>query len=481
MAALVGALKLLDQVGSRSGTNEGQIMRKSSDNETAGTAGRRLQTQGTDRGSALGSERTSAPNGTPDGSADALPEARRPPRTPVRRACRVAVVDPDESVHLSVREALGNRANRCEVQGYRTPAALFARILAETPEVVLMEIGLPGTSGIDLTRRLKSLWPRLPVIMLTTRSDTGAIFRALMAGARGYLIKPVSVPELRRALACVLAGWPGLCPLAAKALVEGLQRAGAEARDQGFTPPRTNCDGVSVPGIGEQGNQRHDARRPGDRACLPEPYFRQAGRALPCSRAEPTAGLEPARPLKVFQTRGHWRSSSRRQEAPKSQAFAEEFHPPDTGSYETGHSSDGRVAPERGLGPAGSCPPAVGGRRGLAVLISIAFAVLVFWFFSARFSLSLNLLQALGAGVFLVLLTAGTFNLFLYVVGYWQELDSAGSEPLAERTQTPESVGEGEKATVGLMANGRTMTLAEVGRGVLTAPVPGSPRSGTAR
>ena len=211
-------------------------MRKSSDNETAGTAGRRLQTQGTDRGSPLGSERTSAPNGTPDGRADALPEARRPPRTPVRRACRVAVVDPDESVHLSVREALGNRANRCEVQGYRTPAELFARILAETPEVVLMEIGLPGTSGIDLARRLKSLWPRLPVIMLTTRSDTGAIFRALMAGARGYLIKPVSVPELRRALACVLAGWPGLSPLAAKALVEGLQRAGAEARDQGFTP-----------------------------------------------------------------------------------------------------------------------------------------------------------------------------------------------------------------------------------------------------
>ncbi len=70
--------------------------------------------------------------------------------------------------------------------------------------------------------------------------------------------------------------------------------------------------------------------------------------------------------------------------------------------------------------PATLCRPAVVGRRLLAVAISCAFSVLVFWFLAARLGGGLNWLQVLGAGLFLVLLSAGSFNLVLYFLGYMQ-------------------------------------------------------------
>jgi membrane glycosyltransferase len=64
-----------------------------------------------------------------------------------------------------------------------------------------------------------------------------------------------------------------------------------------------------------------------------------------------------------------------------------------------------------------------GSRRSVAIAASLAFSVFVLWFSTAGFSAALSWLQVLGAGVFLVLLSAGTFNLFLYVVGYVQRFD----------------------------------------------------------
>jgi DNA-binding NarL/FixJ family response regulator len=145
------------------------------------------------------------------------------------------VVDQNELVHISVREALVTPAGRCAVYGYRDPTELVSRLPAEAPDVVLMAVELQGTSGIEWTERLRRLARGLPVIMHTAREDAESIFRSIMAGARGYLIKPASVQELRRAVACALAGWPALCPLAAKALVDGLAQAGDRTLDAGLS------------------------------------------------------------------------------------------------------------------------------------------------------------------------------------------------------------------------------------------------------
>lgn len=195
------------------------------------------------------SGRTSALNKAPPVAAGSLPGPRLPPHRLLRRAWRVAVVDPDESIHLSVREALGQPAHRWVVQGCRHPTELLASYPAEAPEVVLLAIEIEGMSGIDWARRLRTLLPRLPVIMHTTRSDSGAVFQCIMAGARGYLVKPVSVSELRRAIACVLAGWSALGPVAAQGLVAGLHRAGAQARAHGLTAREQAVAACSFQGL----------------------------------------------------------------------------------------------------------------------------------------------------------------------------------------------------------------------------------------
>ena len=73
-------------------------------------------------------------------------------------------------------------------------------------DVVLMDINLPGASGIECTARLKQLLPSLPVIMLTVYEDSESIFSALKAGACGYLLKRSPPAEILEAIANVRSG-----------------------------------------------------------------------------------------------------------------------------------------------------------------------------------------------------------------------------------------------------------------------------------
>ena len=74
------------------------------------------------------------------------------------------------------------------------------------PDVVLMDINLPGASGIECTARLKLQLPAMQVIMLTVYEDTNSIFSALKAGACGYLLKRCSPAEILDAITTVCSG-----------------------------------------------------------------------------------------------------------------------------------------------------------------------------------------------------------------------------------------------------------------------------------
>jgi DNA-binding NarL/FixJ family response regulator len=65
------------------------------------------------------------------------------------------------------------------------------------PDVVLMDIFLPRMSGIECTARLKTQLPKTPIVILTTSDDDEVVFRALEAGADGYLLKRTKPAELR--------------------------------------------------------------------------------------------------------------------------------------------------------------------------------------------------------------------------------------------------------------------------------------------
>lgn len=92
------------------------------------------------------------------------------------------------------------------------------------PQVVLMDIGLPGLSGIECTARLKQLLPETQVLIVTVYSDAQKIFQALQAGASGYLLKRTPPKELLKAIRDVMEGSGPMTGQIARKLIELFHR-----------------------------------------------------------------------------------------------------------------------------------------------------------------------------------------------------------------------------------------------------------------
>ena len=99
------------------------------------------------------------------------------------------------------------------------------------PDVILMDIFLPKMSGIECTVQLKEMLPRTQIIMLTAVDDDEVVFRALEAGANGYLLKRIRPADLRSALLDVLRGGAPMTSEIARRVVESFRRRG-KAREE---------------------------------------------------------------------------------------------------------------------------------------------------------------------------------------------------------------------------------------------------------
>jgi two-component system, NarL family, invasion response regulator UvrY len=106
--------------------------------------------------------------------------------------------------------------------------ALLDLVRQRPGDVVLLDIGLPGRSGLDLLPQLKSERPRLPVLILSMHSADRYAVRALQAGASGYLTKGAVDTELVKAVTTVLSGHKYVTPEVAENLADVLNRGSAE-------------------------------------------------------------------------------------------------------------------------------------------------------------------------------------------------------------------------------------------------------------
>lgn len=97
------------------------------------------------------------------------------------------------------------------------------RIPAWKPEVVLMDIQMPGMSGVECTARLKRLLPTLQIMMLTVYEDTETIFKALRSGASGYLLKRSSPTEILDAIREIRQGGAPMTSAIARKIVAAFQ------------------------------------------------------------------------------------------------------------------------------------------------------------------------------------------------------------------------------------------------------------------
>jgi DNA-binding NarL/FixJ family response regulator len=156
----------------------------------------------------------------------------------VQRDLRVAIVEDDSRYRRSL-ELLFNGASGFALAGsYAAADAALAdlrrtRTSGRPPawDLVLLDLDLPGLTGIDAARAIKSLCPELPIVVLTVFEEPATIVQAICAGADGYLLKKVSVPELLGQLRAIAGGGAPLTPAVARTVLEMV-------RDPGSVPVR---------------------------------------------------------------------------------------------------------------------------------------------------------------------------------------------------------------------------------------------------
>lgn len=162
---------------------------------------------------------------SPMRSAEAAP-------TPPTRLTSVAVVEDSTSMRKSLVELVnGTRGYHCACVCANAREALI-EIPRHQPDVVLMDIHMPGESGIVCTARLTALLPQLQVIILTVYNDTRLIFEALKAGACGYVLKRSRPEEIVEAIAQVRSGGAPMTGEIARMVVRSFRQTKPSSADK---------------------------------------------------------------------------------------------------------------------------------------------------------------------------------------------------------------------------------------------------------
>ena len=120
------------------------------------------------------------------------------------------------------------------VGGAATGEDAVEMVTALQPDVALLDIQMPGQGGIETARRLTELAPHVGILMLSMRDDDDAVFAALRAGARGYVVKGARQAELAQAIRSVATGGAVFGPRIAHKVLEFLSRAPTEAATAPF-------------------------------------------------------------------------------------------------------------------------------------------------------------------------------------------------------------------------------------------------------
>lgn len=141
---------------------------------------------------------------------------------------RVFLLDDHEIVRRGIAELIGLQSDLEVVGEAGTAADAIVRITASQPDVAVLDVRLPDGNGVEVCREVRSLFPNIHVLMLTSYSDDEALFNAIMAGASGYVLKEIRGTDLITAIRQVAAGNSLLDPSVTERVLERLRNGNKE-------------------------------------------------------------------------------------------------------------------------------------------------------------------------------------------------------------------------------------------------------------
>lgn len=131
-------------------------------------------------------------------------------------AIRVLLTDDHAAMRMGVKEILKHKFKRLQFGEAEDEAGTLAKLRERKWDLLILDIGLPGRSGVEVLREVKTRWPKLPVLVYSVHGETEFAPHLLRAGANGYLAKERAAAELCEAVTQVLRGDTYVSPALAK-------------------------------------------------------------------------------------------------------------------------------------------------------------------------------------------------------------------------------------------------------------------------
>ena len=148
----------------------------------------------------------------------------------------VAIVEDDSFIRESLNDFINDQEPmRCIAAKDSVEAFMHWLNDENIPDVILMDIGLPGMSGISGIKLIKQKYPDINILMLTVYSDSHKIFQSLCAGATGYLLKNTPFKEIKEAIETIQAGGSYMSPQIARKVIEYFRTETKEEKDRSVT------------------------------------------------------------------------------------------------------------------------------------------------------------------------------------------------------------------------------------------------------
>lgn len=159
-------------------------------------------------------------------------------------AVRIGLVEDNDNLRTAMKRMFNSAPGFTVVASCPDAETALRELPSCLPDVVLMDIQLPGMSGIQCVRQLKALLPTTRVVMVTVYDDNDSLFQSLVAGADGYLIKSAPRQRMIESIREIATGGSPVSPQIARRMIEHFRQNGRSA--PASTPQSTKSDLASL-------------------------------------------------------------------------------------------------------------------------------------------------------------------------------------------------------------------------------------------